>query len=246
MSRTLHLSDGHTFVEPDNWVEYLRNVVTERELLPTFGINLKYDYAGVDRLIGELYDRLQGTGADVAMADAALRLLETGSPDEMYAARIAPFAAAPNAYDRLLKLVTDHRDRLVQARMLTSVLSELIRLRPDDPRGIGALTAEATRTADPYVFDLVAAHAADWLVDHLPPLSSQMDPLHWIGRAPENHKRALVEALVAKGPEYVARTIEPIVNNPNVTSQGRAELAARVNWHPVFARALAGEHSPRA
>jgi hypothetical protein len=73
-----------------------------------------------------------------------------------------------------------------------------------------------------------------------------MDPLHWIGRAPENHKRALVEALVAKGPEYVARTIEPIVNNPNVTSQGRAELAARVNWHPVFARALAGEHSPRA
>jgi len=245
MPRKIQLRDGSTFVEPSDWVDYIRKVVTDQEVLPSFGINLKYDYAGTDRLIAELYDRLRGTGADVAMADASLRVLETGTPEETYAARIAPFVEAPNAYDRLLRLVADHRDRLVRARMLTTVLAELLRLRPDDTRGLAHLTAEAARGTDPYLFDLAATYASGWLAEHLPPLAPKMDPLYWIGRAPEANRHALVEAIVAKGPEYVERTIEPIVNNPSVTAVGRAEMAARVDWHPEFARAIAEKSTSR-
>lgn len=237
-TRRIQLSDGSTFAEPDDWLDYMRKVITERELPPTFGINLKYDYAGTDRLVCELYDRLRGTGADVAMADACLHILETGTPEEIYAARVTPFADAPNACERLLRLVTTGRDRLVAGRMLSSVLADLMRLRPDDHRGIQLLTAEAVRSNDPYLYDLTATYASDWLIDHLPALQSNMQPLYWIGRTPQQNRERLVEVIVAKGQAYVARTIEPIVD-PNTAQRARAELTARVDWHPEFARALA-------
>lgn len=239
--RTIQLRDGSSFVEPSDWVDYLRRVVTERASLPTSGINLKYDYAGTDRVVAELYERLRETGADVAMADAALRVLETGTPEEIYAARIAPFADAPHAYDRLLDLVTSHRERLIHARTLDNVLSEILKLRPDDFRGVQLLTHEATQTNNPFLYDLAATYAAAWLTEHLPPLQPKMDPLYWIGRAPEANRRPLIDAIVAAGPEYVARTIEPIVGNQKITDRARAELAARVDWHPKFAEALAAK-----
>jgi hypothetical protein len=234
------LSDGRSFQEPASWRRYLERVVNHQESLPWFGIDGRYDYDGEDRLLGQLYEDLHGTGADLALADAALAIIEDGPLEHAkQVVRIASFILeAPNALDRVVALLEDDRERLEEAHLMKSILWNAASHWPDDSRLRDVVIREAERAGeDRAIIDAAAAAAPEWLAAHLPPLTQDSSPYRWACRAPRSKRKLLLDAIAAAGPGYVERTIAPILSAP--AESARRELAAEIDWHPVFAKALA-------
>src|SRR5262249_23047647 len=110
---------GKTFDERTDWIDLLRKAVHE----PWAAHGLRPDLP-IEGGLGDLYEALQGTRMQAAMASAAVSLLESGTPEERRFMFAIPFEEAPSAKVRLLKLLEQARDRL-DARDVTGILHRL-------------------------------------------------------------------------------------------------------------------------
>jgi hypothetical protein len=227
------------FTEPLDWREYLSDVFADRQFLPTFQLNLKYDYAGREALLELLGDELRGSGADIRMADAALGLIETGTDAEANAARDCNYALAPRARERMLRLLFTDRQRLDRCNLLYSLLVSTLELSPIDRDVNEALIAAATEFHDCAIFPLAAQHVPEWFIRHIPELRCSIcSAMRWIEATPEPYRRRLVEALADRGASYVDNVVRLLVS-PWMNDPGGRRLEAMVSGHPVFAAALA-------
>jgi hypothetical protein len=226
------------FTEPLDWREYLSDVFADRQFLPTFQLNLKYDYAGREALLELLGDELRGSGADIRMADAALGLIETGTDVEARAARDCNYSLAPRARDRMLRLLFTDRQRLHRCNVLYGLLLWTLELSPIDRDVNEALIAAATEFHDCSIFPLAARHVPEWFIRHIPELcSSYCLAMLWIEATPESHRARLVEALASHGAAYVDNVVKLLVA-PRLGQAG-PRFEAMVAGNPVFAAALA-------
>src|SRR5579883_160982 len=247
MPKRYVLSDGTTFAAPQDWRTWLADALREREWIPTYDLNLKYDYAGVDRLLADFYDDLSRTDAGAALAEAAISILEHG-PDELIdiTRRKAGFYLdASRALERTLAMITDPDHSLGRFDRFKAVLFRLFERWPHEPRLKAALIEAANaHPDDDGIHWLTGRFAPEWLATHLPPLGPETDPFGWLAGTRRPEDKVLLDAIVNAGPDYVARTIAPLFD-PMHTEKGRRELEDSLSWHPAFARAIAEEKARR-
>ena len=238
-ARRFDFPNGEYFYEPTDWVEFIKLAITGRAFYPAFGVNLKYDYDGPDRRLDDLYKALTGTGAEVDMADATLRIIETGTTTEMFDARLGPFEEAPNAFGRILALVRDEGARLRDAKIFRKLFEVLLlSTSPRREAVLEVLRDGLSSFDDQERLEISAARDFEWFVANLPLYRPEMDPVAWIYHGRTN-RFALLEALQKRDRRYVDRVIASA--RGSVPSRTQVKLIIEmIAIHPVFAAALAG------
>jgi hypothetical protein len=229
---------GKVFDEDTDWVRYLREAIRYDGAVP--GLRDDLSLRGG---LGELYEALQGTPMQAAMASATLLLFETGTRRERDIMCALPYEEAPGAKERLRRLLEQDRDRLTQSDV-NGLLHGLLEKNLDDPEVKAMLQRELERP-DSKLTDLglAARHLPDWFLDHLlslrlPPDTDGMELLAWLVRIPESKQLALLDRIASLGHSYVddmvARQLEPWW-----TQDERKQREALFRAHPVFRQALA-------
>lgn len=117
------------FDESTDWLAYLRTAANG----PAEVVGLRDDLE-TPVALSELATRYAGTPVEVAIADAALTLIESGTAVEMDAVRRLPFERATNAFDRLMHAIDREPERFARDGWDSYVLWKLTQLRPHDPR----------------------------------------------------------------------------------------------------------------
>jgi hypothetical protein len=228
---------GENFDEKTDWLTFLRDAAQGRS---TYGLAPDLDvHAG----LGELYEALQGTSMQAAMASAALRLLETGDPKEQNMMYAIPFQRAPGAKQRLLKLLEQSRARL-DSDDVDTILHRLLEENLGDPDVTAALQRELERP-DSKLTDLglAARHLPDWFIRNLPllrppPPVKECSFIAWLIRVPEDKRQMYLDSIAALGEPYVDALIADHLDPRDmewVRQRDRPVLEA----HPVFRQALA-------
>ena len=229
---------GAVFDESTDWFEFLRRAA--RGQPSAYGLARDLDTRAA---LGDLYEALQGTPMQSAMASTALTLFETGIREERDLMRAIPMEEAPGAKARLLRLLEQDHDRLT-TRDVTSVLHDLLEKNLGDPEVAAALQRELERP-DSKVDDLglAARHLPDWFIKNLP-LLRPPPPIEggefvcWLIRVPEDKRVAFLDSLAALGKPYVDALIADHLGSRDVEffrQRDRPFLEA----HPVFRQALA-------
>lgn len=237
MTRQIQVQGGEIFYEPHDWVAFMRDALILSSGTPRFGLDERYDYMAADRMVPMLFEAIKHSPMARAMADATLQLIEHGSPAETHAARIGPLAHAPDAYRRIEAILTSNRRLVLDQPTITNLLEALLFLKPEDEPTISRALAEDATRDDDYLLSLIAQHSPNWLATHLPPLSAKIEPYAWV--APFVRGRdAILRAIAAAGPDYIAKTIAPILE-PGPTPKGRLHMADEFKGHPEFERAIA-------
>jgi hypothetical protein len=121
------VSNGHVFDERTDWLEFLRKAANRPAEAP--GLRCEVETSvGLSALASEI----AGTPLETAMADAALKLIEKGTPKEMDVVRRLPYEKAPNGFDRLLTALQKAPVRFAREGWLASAYWKLFQLRPRD------------------------------------------------------------------------------------------------------------------
>lgn len=117
------------FDESTDWLAFLRTAANRPAEVASLRDDLETPMA-----LSELATRYAGTPIEVAIADAALTLIESGTAAEMNAVRRLPFERAPNAFDRLATAMDCEPGRFAADGWSAYVLWKLAQLQPNDPR----------------------------------------------------------------------------------------------------------------
>jgi hypothetical protein len=228
---------GGIFHEKMDWFAFLLDVAHGRS---SHGLRPDLD---IEAGLGELYEALQGTPMQSAMASAALRLFETGTHQERDMMRAIPFEEAPGAKERLLRLLEQDHDRLT-TRDVTSVLYDLLEKNPGDPEVKAMLQRELERPDSKLTdFGLAARHLPDWFLRNflslrVPPDIDGMELFAWLARVPESQQPALLERIAALGRRYVDAMVAKLLD-PWWPADTRKRLETLLEAQPVFRQALA-------
>lgn len=101
---------------------------------------------------------LKGTPMEQRLADAALKLIETGTVEQAEAVAGLPFELADNAIERVLEILRREPMRLgSDPRSIPSALWRLLQRAPSDPRVADAIRREATKpTADEWTRNMAS------------------------------------------------------------------------------------------
>jgi hypothetical protein len=229
---------GETFDERTDWIGYLRNAAVDE-----YSVRGLRDDLSLRSGLGELYEALQGTPMQAAMASAAVFLLEMGTPEERHLMFAIPFEEAPGAKKRLLKLLEQSRVRLT-ASDITGILHRLLEENLGDPEVTSMLQRELERP-DSKVKDLglAARHLPDWFIPNLP-LLRPPPPVDggeltcWLARIPEGKRQPFLDSVVALGKLYVDALIADQLA-PSTPEAVRQRDRPVLEAHPVFRQALA-------
>jgi hypothetical protein len=187
---------GREISENEDWVAYLRDVVVRPDAHPELATG------GLPALEVEL----RGTPHAARFADAALTLVETGSPAEADAAQVLAIHAAPDATARLRALVA--RPDLAVARRL-KVACALLLAVPQDAAGIAAIR-DALGHPQHRVLALLAAarHLPEWPAQLLGLAPTDEDVLLELWKAtPAGKRRAFCAAVDVAGPAHLEALI---------------------------------------
>jgi hypothetical protein len=229
---------GAVFDEQTDWIRYLRRAI-ERDG-DVEGIQ---DYLDLHFGLGELYEALQGTPMQTAMAAAALTLVESGTEEERERMRGLPYQRAPGARERLLRLVSQKYDEL-GSDFVWGILYRLLEEHPGDRETIAMLQQELERpNCDPDYLDLAARHLPDWFIKNLPllrppPPVEDCEFIAWLIRVPKDKRQAYLDSVAALGKPYVDALIAEHLD-PRDTEWVRQRDRPVLEAHPVFRQALA-------
>jgi hypothetical protein len=134
-------SNGHVFDEKTDWLEFLRTAANR----PAEATGLRDDVE-TSVALSALASEMAGTPLETAMADAALTLIEKGTPKEMDTVRRLPYEKAPNGFDRLLRALENTSARFGREGWRASAFWKLFQLRPTDGRLHAALKRQLQAT----------------------------------------------------------------------------------------------------
>lgn len=229
---------GEIFDERTDWIGYLRNAASDECCV--HGLREDLDLRSG---LGELYEALQGTPMQRAMAAAALTLLEVGTAKEQDLMYAIPFEESPGAKRRLLNLLEQSRHRLDSSDVDT-ILHRLLEENLGDPEVLAMLQRELERSDSKLTdFGLAARHLPDWFIKNLPllrppPPVKECNLIAWLIRVPEDKREAYLDSVAALGKPYVDALIAEHLDPRDmewVRQRDRPVLVA----HPVFRQALA-------
>lgn len=137
------VSNGHVFDESTDWLEFLRTAANR----PAAAHGLRDDVE-TSIALSALASECEGTPLEEAMADAALKLIESGTQTEMDAVRRLPYEKAPNAFNRLLRAVEAKPERFAHEGWRASAFWKLFQMKPDDQDLRSALSRQLKATPD--------------------------------------------------------------------------------------------------
>lgn len=153
MSRVIYL--GRSYGDDTDWLSLLREAA-KHPLGPSW---LRPDL-DVASGLADLAERLRGTAAERALAEAALSIVETGDGAERAAVWQLPWERASRAVERLLALVQTDRRRLDELRGVPNVIWRLLQVHPGDAQVLAALRVEARNASpDPWIVQMMATYA---------------------------------------------------------------------------------------
>lgn len=236
---------GVVYDEHTNWREFLRHV-------PARGLNVdRHVGLSVPDAIGELSEALRGTPMQVALADAALEVVENGPIDAMDLVESAGWEKAPNGFERMLAIVA-RSARRVSDLWVYRLYRAMFELAPNDHRLLATFTRDiqASKGADlrDYLV-LVATYNVDWLVGLLPLLRPPADLLSWklisrpgmkgkglsadeLPTLDENRAKVLT-AIATLGISHIKALVEKVGSLP--VDSVREQLVLALRRHPHFA-----------
>jgi hypothetical protein len=234
MARAFPITGG-TFYEPDDWVAWLRDMCGRPYALPYFDWEPKNCDVPTEGVLWRLQQELAGTGLDVALADGALRLFENGERTYWVDVRSIALEAAPNGHERLIALARDRHAELVAEKRLWNVVRRLVERRPDASEVKTLLADLLLREGGRSLLDLATRAMPDFVGAHLKELVPPEGDAVWdvFARAPEAHRAAMLETIVAAGPEYAEAIASYVAKNEAVR---RSPFSALVREHPATRR----------
>lgn len=128
------VSNGHVFDESTDWLTFVRTAANRPAEAPGLRDDVETSVA-----LSALASECEGTPLETAMADAALTLIEKGTPSEMDVVRRLPYEKAPDAFARLLRALENAPERFGRDGWRASAFWKLFQLRPRDNRLHAAL-----------------------------------------------------------------------------------------------------------
>ena len=203
---------GDTYDEHTDW----RGLVARGY----FGHGWEAKWADAATAFGELAEALVGTPMAIALADAALEVIEHGDNEAMHGIESAGWGKAPNAYERILTVLR-RSPRTLPNDWVARLYSELFRQHADDPKMLAEFTRDAAAPGGHELLVYAARYNPEWLAEHLATLRppTDADICRWLyvagvpeagagaSRAPsheESSRARLVEAIVRLGGAYVS------------------------------------------
>jgi Fe-S-cluster containining protein len=223
---------GGTFTEPDDWIAWLRASCASPLSLPYFDWNAKYDCVPTEGVLGRLQEELAGTGLEVALGDAALRLFETGERALWADVRAIHMTAAPEGPARLVTLVRDRFAELLDAKCLWAVVRQLAEGHPEAAETVALLGDIVLRDGGRAVLDLATRVVPDVVAAHLTELVAPdgREVYGVFARTPEPRRAAMLDAIVGAGPAYAEAIAAYVAHNDAVA---RSETSRLVREHPA-------------
>jgi hypothetical protein len=173
----------------------------------------------------------------IGLADAALEVIERGDELEMKTIRAAGWELAPNAFDRILKIV-ERSPRTLSKPWLVELYGALLEMQPTDARVLAAFSVDAHSTgAPPALLELAAQYNPKWLAEQLSSLTPPVDSdMHlWLWSAPESSRPELLTAIARLGAAYIESLISEVRAMPPIS---RVPLTHALEAQPEFAHYL--------
>lgn len=140
------ISNRQLFDESTDWLAFLRSAANR----PAAAHGLRDDLE-TPIALSALASDCEGTPLEEALADAALKLIESGTRLEMDTVRRLPYEKAPNAFDRLLRALETTPDRFAHEGWRASVFWKLFQMKPDDQHLRSALSRQLKDLAKQYL-----------------------------------------------------------------------------------------------
>jgi hypothetical protein len=107
--------------------------------------------------LADLAEQLKGTPAEGLLAEAALSIVERGTSAERAAVWQLAWERGADAVERLLNVLQEERERLVELRGVPNVIWRLLQAYPNEPEVRAALQTEAGREpSDPWLLEMEA------------------------------------------------------------------------------------------
>jgi len=137
------VSNGQVFDESTDWLEFLRTAANR----PAAARGLRDDVE-TPIAVSALASEFEGTQLEEALADAALKLIESGTQTEMDTVRRLPYDKAPNAFNRLLRALEKNPERFAHEGWRASLFWKLFQMNPGDQNLRSALSRQLKATPD--------------------------------------------------------------------------------------------------
>ncbi len=227
------------FAAITDWVAYIRDCLQVPGRHPELG----GDQLAVDAGLSKIGHELESTAQGQAFADAALELLEQGTPGEAELLLQIPLGQASAAGARVAQIAARWRGTPLESHTRTLLLRGL-EADPRDPQLLQALDdfahIDAQRARD--ALGLAVPYNIDWVIAHLDLLPSSIDPdgkqLRALAvRTLDRDLPALIAGMATAGADYVTRLVDAL-RAADAPPHQVAELRPFLAAHPAFAGQL--------
>jgi hypothetical protein len=143
---------GNDYGTATDWSTLLRRAAGDRS-----GPSWLRGDLDVASALADLAERFRGTPVERSIAEAALEIIEHGTSEQRAAVWQLPWELAPEAPERLLRLIAADRARLDEVRGAANVIWRMTRAYPSEPSVLAALRREvAAGSTDPDLLRLLA------------------------------------------------------------------------------------------
>ncbi len=218
----------------EDWVAYLQDLIAR----PATHRELQIDGAlSAPRAIAMFAERLDPVYRH-RLLDAALDLLERGTPGEVEVVGIMPFGADETS--RVVDVLASRGHALPQP-LFDMFLGTALDHASHDPRVIAALEDRARSAPEEGTRMLLAAQQAlpEWVAASVGVFATaENDPsgaglASLIVRQSPDRRRELLDAIAAAGPDFVARAVAGLTR-PDLPEVARGRVRPDLAQHPVF------------
>lgn len=218
-----------------DWVAYIRDCVASPALHPELGA----ESWSVETGLSKISDDLARTPQAAAFADAALQILERGSPEEARSMVLVSLDAAPDAARRVARVLTRWRGTPLEDRA-NVLLRRGLEANADDPDLVRVADELAGRDPSDGVAVVLAALGlnTDLVVRHLDAFTPEQDPTGdrlrlVVARTPEADQGRVIGAIAAAGGSLRERFVTSLLA-PDAPRHLLDELAPLLTAHHLY------------
>jgi hypothetical protein len=232
---TQFLYNGYTYDESTDW-----DRMVDEGSSGGWGRGLRDDAGSAAAAMGEFEIALGDSPLFALYADAVLRLIEKGTPEQVRAVEGLSYDRAPNAVARVVRLLETERARLdaIDPSYAVGLLWRMLNRHPHEPALLNVLVEEARRPGAPQmVLEQAAWTMPDWFAANLPALGVQPAPrdvLRWVMAVPEDKLDIVLDGIARAG--LAPQLRDALMKTINVEVRDRVTLHAR--RHPLLAAQL--------
>ena len=203
-----------------DWPTVLREVIDKPDSHPEIAA-IQPQATTAEGILSALFWVL-GPFAKSALADAALGLVETGTPAQVSAVYALGLEHAPNAAARIGAILQARRGALSDAAV-DALIDSGLQQDARDPVLVSAIEREA-QARGWRMLHLMAPHRPDWVAAHLELVPTATDPegkqlARIVDRTKAPDLPALVDAIARAGTSYVTRLVDGMKPWPDKARQ---------------------------